>query len=255
MTFLQAIILGIVEGFTEFLPVSSTAHLLLVQKVLGILVTDEVLHFTIAVQLGSILAAAILYVRYFLSVRKAGELILVLLPTIFAGIFVYPFLKTLFSNVLVIVPWTLVVGGILMLWGERTYRQEENGPESRELTFKEKIILGCAQTIALVPGVSRSAAMVVTGLFLRFPRRTVTIFTFILAVPTMFSATLYDIYKSGILPGALLTDTFIVGLTTSFVVSLFSIRLMLFLVAKYTFVPFAWYRIILGLSIAFLVYL
>ncbi|MFZ2151984.1 MAG: undecaprenyl-diphosphate phosphatase [Minisyncoccia bacterium] len=254
MTFLQAIILGVIEGFTEFLPVSSTAHLLLAQKALGVILTDEVAHFTIAVQLGSILAAAVLYIRYFLSVRKVTELIFVLLPTIIAGVCVYPFLKTLFGNVLLIVPWTLVLGGILMLFGEYMYRQKKN-TEIRELTFKEKMILGCAQTLALIPGVSRSAAMVVTGLFSGLPRQAVTSFTFILAVPTMFSATLYDVYKSGVAFSALITPSFIVGLVTAFAVALVSIRFMLFLVGKYTFVPFAWYRIVLGLTIAFLVYL
>lgn len=253
MTFFQAIIIGIVEGFTEFLPVSSTAHILIVQKMFGIVLDGSVTTFTISVQLGSILAAAILYIRQFLSLRKVTELMVVLLPTVVVGIFVYPFLEVFFSNVLYIVPWTLVFGGLLMLFGERIYKKIPE-KEERELTFKEKFILGCAQVIALMPGVSRSASMIVTGLFLNFPRQAVTSFTFILAVPTMFSATLYDIYRSHTQISTLLSLSFCIGFTTAFLVAFFSIRFMLFLVQKYTFTPFAWYRIILGVLIALFLY-
>lgn len=254
MTIFQAIILGLVEGFTEFLPVSSTAHILVVQKILGIAMSESVTTFTIAVQLGSILAALVLYIHHFLSIRKIIELGIVLIPTIIAGIFIYPSIKIFFVNVLYIVPWTLMLGGILMLLGEKFYKKRSDSIE-RQLTFKEKLLLGCAQILALVPGVSRSAAMVVTGLFSRFPRQAVTSFTFILAVPTMFSATLYDIYKTHTSITSLLTPSFYIGFFTAFFVALFSIRFMLFLVKKYTFVPFAWYRIALGLSIGFLVYI
>lgn len=253
MTFIQAIIIGIVEGFTEFLPISSTAHILIVQKIFGIVLDESATTFTISVQLGSILAAAILYIRQFLSVQKVAELIVALLPTVIAGIFIYPFIRVLFSNVLYIVPWTLIGGGILMLLGERVYKKRKQ-VESGELGFKEKVLLGCAQTLALVPGVSRSAAMIATGLFANFPRRAVTSFTFILAVPTMFSATLYDIYKTQTPITALLTPSFCFGFITAFFVALFSIRFMLFLVQKYTFTPFAWYRIVLGISIALFLY-
>ena len=254
MTFLQALILGIVEGFTEFLPVSSTAHLLLAEKVMGLVLDERMVTFTIAVQLGSIAAAAILYTQQFLSIRKVSVLILTLLPTIFAGVFVYPYIKTLFTHVLLIIPWTLIIGGILMLVGERKYSKKAP-VEERELTLKEKLVLGCAQTIALVPGVSRSAAMIVTGLFARFPRQAVTSFTFILAVPTMFSATVYDVYKTHIPIESIFSVSFTTGFITAFLVAVVSIRFMLFLVRTYTFVPFAWYRIFLGLSVALFVYL
>lgn len=254
MTLLQALILGIVEGFTEFLPVSSTAHLLLVEKVMGIVLDEKMVTFTIAVQLGSILAAAVVYFRQFFSVRKMSILALTLLPTIFVGVFVYPFIKILFANVLLVVPWTLIIGGILMLMGERRYSKKTSG-EERELTLKEKLTLGCAQTIALIPGVSRSAAMIVTGLFAGFPRQAVTSFTFILAVPTMFSATVYDIYKAHVSFEAILNPSFVTGFLSAFLVALVSMQLMLFLVRTYTFVPFAWYRIFLGLSIVLFVYL
>lgn len=257
MTFLQAIIIGIVEGFTEFLPVSSTAHILLTEKIMGVALSESVTTFTIAVQLGSILAAAVLYFRHFLSIRRVSILVLALTPTIFAGVFVYPYIKVLFLNVLFIVPWTLILGGVLMLLGERRYLKSASlsaSFEERELTFKEKMILGCAQVLALIPGTSRSAAMIVTGLFTHLPRGAVTSFTFILAVPTMFSATIYDVYKSHVPFDALLTPSFAVGFFVAFFVALVSIRLMLFLVRTYTFVPFAWYRIFLGLVVALFVY-
>lgn len=254
MTILQATIIGVVEGFTEFLPISSTAHILIVQKVFNITLDDRMMTFTIAVQLGSIFAAAILYIRQFLSLRKVFELMLALVPTIIAGILIYPFIKIFFSNVLYIVPWTLVVGGLLMLWGEKKFKNNLERREG-ELTLKEKFLLGCAQVFALMPGVSRSASMIVTGLFANFPRRAVTSFTFILAVPTMFSASLYDVYKTQIPITALLTPSFCLGFITAFFVALFSIRFMLFLVQKYTFTPFAWYRIVLGISIGLFLYI
>jgi undecaprenyl-diphosphatase len=179
VTIFQSLLLGIVEGFTEFLPISSTAHLLIAQKALGIVLTENVTTFTIAIQAGSILAAAILYLRQFLSVRTSGALIIALIPTIFAGVWVYPFLKVLFANVFLIVPWTLVLGGILMLFAEHIYKKGGSVAE-RDLNLKEKCILGLAQTLALVPGVSRSGAMIVTGLFVKLPRQAITSFTFML---------------------------------------------------------------------------
>lgn len=253
MTIFEAVLLGILEGFTEFLPVSSTAHLLLAEKALGIVLTETVSTFTIAIQLGSIFAAAILYFRKFLSLQTSGALIIALIPTILAGIFVHPFLKVLFANVLFIVPWTLVLGGVLMLFGEYKYKKEGSLPE-RELSLKEKCILGLAQTFALIPGVSRSGAMIVTGLFSKLPRQAVTSFTFMLAVPTMLSATVYDVLKSDVVFSDIVSTPFVVGFLTAFIVALISIRLILFLVGRYGFKPFAWYRIGLGLCIALLVY-
>lgn len=254
MTIFQAVILGLVEGFTEFLPVSSTAHILLVQKVLGVVLNDTVATFTIAVQAGSILAALFLYARYFLSLRRVSELFVVLIPTILAGVLIHPHIKVIFANVLFIIPWTLFFGGLCMLWAEKKYKKNKI-VEERELTFKEKVVLGFAQTLALIPGVSRSAAMVVTGLFSHFPRQALTSFTFVLAVPTMFSATLYDIHKTSIPLSDIVTRPFIIGLTISFLTALLSIQFMLYLVRTYTFIPFAWYRIFLGVGIGLLVYM
>lgn len=253
MTIFESLFLGIVEGFTEFLPVSSTAHILLAQKLLSIPLTESVTTFTIAVQAGSILAAAVLYFRQFLSFRTSGAIIVAIIPTIFAGVFVYPFLKVLFANVLVIIPWTLVIGGVLMLWGEYVYKRK-GGILERDLNLKEKCILGLVQTIALVPGVSRSGAMIVTGLFAKLPRQALTSFTFMLAVPTMLSATAYDVLKSDLIFGDIISLSFVVGFFTAFLVALISIRFVLVLVSRYGFVPFAWYRIILGLSIGLFLY-
>lgn len=253
MSILESLLLGILEGFTEFLPVSSTAHLLLAQKILNIPLTESVTTFTIAVQAGSIFAAALLYCKQFLSFRTSGALIVALIPTVLAGVFIYPFLKVLFANVLVIVPWTLVFGGLLMLLGEYVYKKE-GGISERSLSLKEKCILGLAQTLALVPGVSRSGAMIVTGLFAKLPRQAVTSFTFMLAVPTMLSATGYDVLKSDLAFNDILSISFIVGFLAAFVVAFVSIRFILLLVSRYGFVPFAWYRIALGLSISLFLY-
>ena len=195
-----------------------------------------------------------MYFRYFLSVRTSGTLVLALVPTILAGIFVYPFLKVLFENVLLIVPWTLVLGGLLMLFGEYRYKKE-GGVLERDLSLKEKCMLGLAQTVALVPGVSRSGAMIVAGLFAKLPRQSVTSFTFMLAVPTMLSATTYDLLKSDFAFSDAFSLPFVVGFLAAFVVALISIRFILILVRRYGFVPFAWYRIVLGVCIGLFLYL
>ncbi len=252
MTLFQSLILGAIEGVTEFLPISSTAHILLAQKLMGIAISDSAVTFTIAVQLGSILSAAILYYKYFLSVQNSKSIILALLPTLIIGFVAHPFIKTLFSNVIFIMPWTLTIGGIFMLLGEKSYSK---GPTSEmELTLKQKVFLGFAQTLAIVPGVSRSGAMIVAGLFAGLKREALTSFTFILAIPTMFAATAYDIYKSEVHLDIILSQTFVVGFAAAFFVSLISVKAMLFFVRKYTFKPFAWYRIILGLVIFVFVY-
>jgi len=253
VTIFEALLLGILEGFTEFLPVSSTAHILLAQKLLNIPLTESVSTFTIAVQAGSILAAAVLYFRQFLSFQTSGALIVALIPTILAGVFVYPFLKIIFANVLIIVPWTLVFGGLLMLWGEYTYKKRGTVLE-RDLSLKEKCMLGFIQTLAFVPGVSRSGAMIVAGLFAKLPRQALTSFTFMLAVPTMLSATAYDVLKSDLILSEIPSVSFVVGFFTAFLVALISIRFVLVLVSRYGFTPFAWYRIILGLCIGLFLY-
>lgn len=252
MTLTQAVLLGILEGFTEFLPISSTAHLLLAQRLMGIVVDDATVTFTIGIQFGSICAAAILYWKYFLDYKNTRDVLLALVPTLIAGVFIHPYIKLLFQSVLYIVPWTLIIGGVVMLLGEKWYCR--HGNKGRDVTFADKMMLGFSQVLAMVPGVSRSGAMIVTGLFAKLDRKAITSFTFVLAIPTMMSATLYDVYKSHLSFNAIFSDTFIIGFVTACIVAFASIRTMLFLVNKYTFTPFAWYRIILGSLIAVFVY-
>ncbi len=256
MTVLQAIILGLVEGLTEFLPVSSTAHLLLAQRLMDITLTQSMVTFTIAVQLGSILAAFFLYRKKFASLSHNVVLCVALVPTLVAGVFVYPHLKTIFSHILFIVPWTLIVGGLLMLVAEYVYKKKRTPESEPELTAYQKIYLGCAQTLALVPGVSRSASMIVAGLFAGLPRNSLSSFTFILAVPTMFAATTYDVYKNvELVKHDVFSVSFFVGFTVAFLAAFLSIRFMLYVVRRYTFVPFGWYRVILGLGIILFLYI
>ena len=252
MTILQAIILGVVEGFTEFLPVSSTAHLLIAQRTMDMTLTAQMVSFTIAVQLGSIFAAFILYRKHFFATKNWPSIALALVPTLVIGAVVYPHLKFLFTNVMLIIPWTLMVGGALMIWGEWHYKKKIGNREESDLTLRQKCALGLAQTLAFVPGTSRSAAMIVTGLFSGFSRVSVSQFTFILAVPTMTIATLYDFYKNIHIIDSIISLPFVIGFLVAFIVAFFSIRFMLYVVRTYTFTPFGWYRIILGASLAIL---
>lgn len=252
LTSFTAFILGIVEGVAEFLPISSTAHLILTSHFLGIHQTDEHILFEIAIQLGAILAVVILFWKEFLSIQKLKKLAYAFIPTGLAGFLIYPYIKALFQNP-VLIGVTLLVGGIAIILTEKKYSkalQLGDVKGSHDITMKQALILGCYQALAIVPGVSRSGAVIVGGLFHNIERRLLTEFTFLLAVPTMLVATAYSMLKHRelLLHGSF-TVPLLVGFVTSFIIATIVVKFLLSYIKKHSFTVFGIYRIIIGVLI------
>lgn len=256
MTLIQALYLGIVEGLTEFLPISSTGHLILISHFLKIQQSDFLIAFEIAIQLGAILAVLYMYWKRIFTVPMIKRLSIGFIPTGIAGFVLYPYIKVLLTSPL-LVGITLFLGGIIILFVEnRYYRWKENGDIilRHDVTYKEAFLLGVYQVLAMIPGVSRSGAVIVGGLLMKLDRRMLTEFTFLLAVPTMSAATLYSFYKNmDVVFQSGNLSALAIGMVTSFLVATFVIKLFLDYVRKHTFVVFGFYRIILGI-IAFAIF-
>lgn len=253
MTIIQSILFGIVEGLTEFLPVSSTAHLIITSHLLDIAQSDEHILFEIAIQLGAISAVILMFFKKFLSFVRIKKLAFAFIPTGLAGLFIYPYLKIIF-NTPIIIGFTLMAGGIIILFAEHFYSKAETNGEvktSHEITLSQALFLGCCQALAIIPGVSRSGAMIVGGLFHKMDRKILTEFTFLLAVPTMITATAYSLYKNRdvLLSGSHDFLPFVTGFVAAFFVASFVIKFFLDYIKKHSFAPFGFYRITLGIVV------
>ncbi len=255
MTIFYSFILGIVEGATEFLPVSSTGHMILVSALLGIVENDFVTTFLIVIQLGAILAVVVLYWRKFLNWPLLKRLVVAFIPTGIIGLLLFHIIKTyLLGNDWVVLA-ALFLGGIALIAFERYHakRLAAGAQEQGDLTtlsYKKAALIGLAQSVAVVPGVSRSAATIVGGLWLGVSREAIVEFSFLLAVPTMVAASGLSLYKSGwsFSSGEWLLLS--IGFITAFVVALASIRWLLAYVRKHSFTVFGYYRIILSVVFA-----
>ncbi len=241
MTFFQAVILGFIEGLTEFLPVSSTAHLILATKWLGIAETDFVKSFVVVIQFGAILAVIWLYrKRLWQEPALWRRALTAFLPTAIIGFLLYKLIKGfLFESELVIL-LALTLGGLILIVFERWHR----AGEQNTISAKQSLIIGGAQALAVIPGVSRAAATIVGGLALGLSRRAIVEFSFILAIPTMLAATSYDLWQSG--ANFAPDDWFLllVGLITAFISALIGIKFFLRLIERWSFVAFGLYRIL-----------
>lgn len=248
MTFFDAIILGIIEGITEFLPISSTGHLILANAVLHITETDFVKTFEIAIQSGAIAAVVAIYWKKFFDWQTLAKVVVGFVPTAVIGLALYHFVKTYLLGNSTVVVWALGLGGIALIAFEYLHREKENAIASIEgISYKQAATLGVFQAIAIIPGVSRSAATIVGGLLLGLTRTTIVEFSFLLAVPTMAAATGLDLIKSA---GSFTTDSLwllAVGFVVSFVVAFLSIRFLLSYVRTHTFIPFGIYRIVVAI--------
>jgi len=262
MSILEAIILGIIEGFTEFLPISSTAHITLASSVLGIAETDFLKTFMIAIQLGAILPVAFLYFKkYRWNTAVHSRVFAAFLPTALIGFGLYSIVKGYFLGNIPLLLWTLGLGGAVMIVFEYFFGKRAGSLVSGEapleipaaISHKKAFIIGCCQALAIVPGVSRSAATILGGLVLGINRITIIEFTFLLAVPTMLAATGYDILKNYELINSLTFSPLLAGFITSLIFAQLSITLLLSLVRKYSFTPFGVYRI--AIALLFLVWL
>ncbi|MBI3503962.1 MAG: undecaprenyl-diphosphate phosphatase [Proteobacteria bacterium] len=250
----DAVLLGLVEGLTEFIPVSSTGHLLLGDEILGF-EGPPGRTFEIVIQLGAILAILWAYRAKLFGVafgmarepadrRFALNVLVAFIPALVLGFTLHGFIKSVLFN-----PWVvsvaLIVGGVAILWVERNLplaRTHEVDQMSPLLALK----IGACQVLAMIPGVSRSGATIMGAMLMGVDRKTATEFSFFLAIPTMVGATVYDLYKSRALLGEGDYMVIAVGFAVAFVAALFVVRTLVAFVSRHGFVPFAWYRIAVG---------
>jgi len=261
MTLIHSLILGIVEGLTEFLPISSTAHMDIVRAFLSIPASPFVKSFEIIIQLGAISAVIILYARkVFSSFIYIRNLAIAFIPTGIIGFLLYKVIKSFLLGNILVEAVALLVGGIIIVLFERRNRNSilkaENIEEDniKNMTPRQLIILGTAQALAVIPGVSRSGAVIISGRALGLNRKLITEFSFLLAVPTMLLATTYDIYKSGLSFSSSEWGSIIVGFLVSFIVAIVVIKWLIEYIKKNSFMIFGWYRIILGIFLLLLLF-
>jgi undecaprenyl-diphosphatase len=249
MSLLQAIILAIVEGITEFLPISSTGHMILVQSILGIPSTDFVKAFTVNIQFGAILSVIVLYwKRFFQSWDFYVKLAVACLPLVIAYV-LEKLVDQMLGSVL-IVAISLLAGGILLLFVDRWFDRPEN--EKTEMTFKKALIIGFFQIISIIPGVSRSAATIVGGMTQKLSRKKAAEFSFFLAVPTMFAASVLKLAENYKMISGANLQILLVGNVVSFIVAMIAIKAFIAYLTKYGFRLFGYYRIVVGLFILLL---
>lgn len=257
MDLLNAIILAIIEGLTEYLPVSSTGHMIIASSFMGIASDDFTKLFTIVIQLGAILAVVILYwKRFFQSLDFYFKLLVAFIPAVIFGLLLNDFIDDLLESPLT-VAITLILGGIILLkvddWFKSNEIEDENHPEAHtKISYLMALKIGFFQVLAMIPGTSRSGATIVGGLIQKLNRKTAAEFSFFLAVPTMFGATAkkaYDYYKAGFELSGDQINYLIIGNIIAFVVSLIAIKSFIGYLSKHGFKMFGYYRIILGIAL------
>lgn len=248
MTIIQAIIIAIVEGLTEFLPVSSTGHMILTSSLLGIENDSFLKTFEISIQLGAILAIVIMYVKRLLrNFEIYKKLIVAFIPTAIIGFLAYNFIKEYLFNS-IIVSFSLILGGIiLIIIDKRLVTQVSKYKDLEDISLKHAFNIGLIQCISMIPGVSRAGATIVGGVFNGFNKKQATEFSFLLAVPTMFAATGYDLLKTPIEFNSNEIMLLIIGLITAFIVAWIAVKAFLVFIEKFGFAYFGWYRILVGL--------
>jgi len=249
MTICHAIILGIVEGITEFLPISSTGHLILVSDLLRIVKSDFLSSFEIGIQLGAILSVVVLYVRrntFRINILK--PLVIAFLPAVFFGILFYNLIKIYLLNNPSVVLWSLLIGGVAIIIFELFYKEKAGSVDQIDrIGNKQALTIGLFQCLAMIPGVSRAAATIIGGLTIGLKRKAIVEFSFLLAIPTMLAATGLDLVKTSINFSVNEWTQLCVGFAVSFVVALAAIKFLLKFIQNHSFITFGIYRIIVAL--------
>ncbi len=253
MNTFEAIILAIVEGLTEFLPISSTGHMIIASAVMGINQSEFTKIFTVNIQFGAILSVVVLYWRrFFQSFDFYLKLFVAFLPAAFIGFFLGDHIDSWLENELVVAV-SLLLGGIVLLFVDRLFvAREDKGPSIESMNYLTALKIGFFQCIALIPGVSRSAATIIGGMTQQLSRKSAAEFSFFLAVPTMFAASAYKLLKDykHIRPADV--ETLLLGNVVAFVVAMLAIKFFIGFLTKYGFKLFGYYRIALGLLILLL---
>ncbi len=249
MTIFHALILGIVEGITEFLPISSTGHLILVSDLLKIAKTAFLSSFEIGIQLGAICAVILFYFkRVFAQKILFKTVFIAFLPAAVIGLFAYKFIKAYLLNNSQIVLWSLLVGGILLIIFEYFHKEKvATIQEVEQITSKQALIIGFFQCFAMIPGVSRAAATIIGGLSMGIKRKAIVEFSFLLAIPTMLAATFLDLFKTGASFAGQEWLLLAIGFVTAFIVAWFVVKWLIKYVQNHSFVAFGIYRIVVAL--------
>lgn len=255
MTNIQIIILGIVEGLTEYLPVSSTGHMIIASSFMGIEENIFVQNFEVIIQFGAILAVLLLYWRKFLSSWSFyKKLFVAFVPTGVLGLLLHKKIEALLGSPTV-VAWSLVIGGVILILSDKWFLHLENkGKTVDEMSYLDGAKLGVVQSIAMIPGVSRSGATIIGGLGLGLNRKAAAEFSFFLAVPTLAAATLFKGYKIIGQVQASEWKALALGSVIAFIVAAIAVKLFIGIVSRYGFKWFGIYRIIVGAIILALVY-
>lgn len=273
MNVFETIVIAIVEGLTEFLPVSSTGHMIIAQNLLGVESTNFVKAFTFIIQFGAILSVLVLYWKRFFQLNRTPvpegtstvkrflhkydfywKLFIAFIPAAVFGLLFSDAIDAMLERVEVVAV-TLILGGIFMLFCDRIFNK---GSEDTVVTEKRAFMVGLFQCISMIPGVSRSMATIVGGMAQRMTRKAAAEFSFFLAVPTMLGATVYKVYdliKEGGME--IITDnisTLLIGNVVAFIVALLAIKFFINFVTKYGFKAFGWYRIVVGVLILILLF-
>jgi len=249
MDALTALIFGAIEGITEFLPISSTGHLILASWALGVPQTAFHKSFEIIIQLGAIAAVLVLYWRSFLNLEIVKRLAVAFIPTGIIGLLLYQPIKTYLIGNEAVVLWALVLGGIALIVFELVHKEQESATaDISAVSYKQSLLIGLFQSVAMIPGVSRSGASILGGLIAGLRRTTIVEFSFLLAVPTMLAAVGLDLLKSASSFSESNVVTLAIGFSTAFVVALLAIKFLLRFVQTHTFIPFGIYRIVVAVA-------
>jgi len=244
-----------VEGISEFLPISSTGHLILASHLLHLKQTDFQKSFEIAIQLGAILSVVVLYWRALLvNFEILKRVITAFIPTAVLGLIFYKIVKRVLLGSNTVVLYSLLIGGIFLIVFELWHREKESATEELPaISYSKAFVIGLCQAVAMIPGVSRSAATIIGGLILGIKRKTIVEFSFLLSVPTMAAATGLDLMKS---EGHFSPEEFyllLLGFISSFVVALVSIKWLIHFIKTHTFISFGIYRILISLLFWFVI--
>lgn len=247
MTILQSLVLSAVEGLTEFLPISSTGHLILASRLLRLPQTEFVKTFAIVIQAGAILAVVVLYSKKLFSSRALwSRLFTAFLPTAIIGALLYPFIKNVLIGNTTVVLVSLALGGIFLIIFERLYKPRANPVPLEHLSYRSAFLIGLTQAISVIPGVSRAAASIVGGMLLGLPRTTAAEFSFLLAVPTILAAALLDLTQTGFVFSSQEYFMLLIGFIGSFITAYLAIKTFINYLQNHTLTAFGVYRLLLA---------
>lgn len=259
MTIFHGLLLGLIEGLTEFLPISSTAHLVLAGEWLRLPSSEFLKTFEISIQLGAILAVVVLYWKKIWSSGKLiGKIIAAFIPTAIIGLIFYKIVKNYLLDNNYIIAGALLLGGIILILFEKYYSRKNKAKlgqynavekDIKDISYGQATAIGFFQSLAIIPGVSRAAATIIGGLALGISRKNIVEFSFLLAIPTMAAATGLDLYKSRAALSVLGGHDLLVwgiGFAVAFLTAIIGIKFFIKFIQKNDFAPFGWYRIVLG---------